>query len=59
MVLEIDGCKNTPENSSTTKVSEHIPSGFSIVSKISSFKCIKISMMYEEVKISGKSFVNP
>ena len=23
-----DGCKNNPENSSTKKVSEHIPSGF-------------------------------
>ena len=59
MVLEIDGCKDNPEHLSTTKVSEHIPSGFTIMSKISSFKCIKISMMYEEVKISGKSFVNP
>ena len=25
-----DGCKNNPENSTTTKVSEHIPSGFSM-----------------------------
>ena len=25
---KIDGCKNNPENSSTTKVCEHIPSGF-------------------------------
>ena len=25
-----DGCKNNPENSSTTKVIKHIPSGFSI-----------------------------
>ena len=24
------GCKNNPESSSTAKVSEHIPSGFSI-----------------------------
>ena len=24
------GCKNNPENSSTTKASEHIPSGFSM-----------------------------
>ena len=36
----MDGCKNDPENSSTTKISEHIPSGFSI-STISSFKSIK------------------
>ena len=34
---KIDGCKNNPENSSATKVCEHIPSGFSM-SIISSFK---------------------
>ena len=33
----IYGCKNNPENSSATKVSKHIPSGFS-VSTISSFR---------------------
>ena len=27
----IEICKNNPENASTTKVSEHIPSGFSIL----------------------------
>ena len=43
-ILEnIDGCKNNPENSSTTKVTEHIPSGFSM-STISYFKAEKISM---------------
>ena len=26
--VKIDGCKNNPEHSSATKVSEHIPSGF-------------------------------
>ena len=36
IIQKIDVCKNNPENSSTTKVSEHIPSGFSI-STISSF----------------------
>ena len=37
-ILEkIDGCKNNPENSSTTKVSKHILSGFS-TSTISSFR---------------------
>ena len=29
-VEKTDGCKNNPENSSTTKVSKHIPSGFSM-----------------------------
>ena len=37
----IDECKNNPENSSTRKVSKHIPSGFSMPT-ISSFKRIKI-----------------
>ena len=35
-----DGCKNNLENSSTTKVSKHIPSGFSM-STISSFRSIE------------------
>ena len=37
LIEKIDGCKNNPENSSTTKVSEHSPSGFSM-STISSFR---------------------
>ena len=37
---KIDGCKNNPGNSSTIKVNEHIPSGFSI-SAISSFRSIE------------------
>ena len=48
LMKNTDGYKNNPGRSFTTKVSEHIPSGFSI-SIISSFK---ISMMYTEVKIS-------
>ena len=39
IIEKIDGCKNNPENSSTTKVSEHIPSTFSM-SAISSFTSI-------------------
>ena len=39
IIEKIDGCKNNPENSSTTKVSEHIPSTFSM-STISSFTSI-------------------
>ena len=30
IIEKIDGCKNNPDNSSTTRVSEHITSGFSI-----------------------------
>ena len=40
LIEKIDGCKNNPENSSTTKVSKHIPSGFSM-STISSFRSIE------------------
>ena len=40
LIEKIDGCKNNSENSSTTKVSEHILSSFSM-STISSFRSIK------------------
>ena len=40
MIEKIDGYKNNPENSSTTKVSEHIPS-VSSLSTISSFRSIE------------------
>ena len=30
LLEEIDECKNNPENPSTTKVGEHIPSSFSM-----------------------------
>ena len=40
IIEKIDGCKNNPENTSDTKVSKHIPSGFPI-STISSFRSIE------------------
>ena len=40
IIEKIDGCKNNPENSSTTKVSKHISSGF-YMSTISSFRSIE------------------
>ena len=40
IVEKIDGCKNNPENSCTTKVIKHISPGFSM-STISSFRSIK------------------
>ena len=40
IIEKIDGCKNNPENSSTTKVSRHILSDFSM-STISSFRSIE------------------
>ena len=50
-----DGCKNNPENSSTTKVSENIPSGFS-VSAILSFKSIEYKHNVCRVKDCMKKF---
>ena len=40
LIEKIDRRKNNPENSSTAKVSEHIPSGFSM-SALSSFRRIE------------------
>ena len=40
IIEKIDGCKNNPENLFTTKIDEHIPSGFSM-STISSFENIE------------------
>ena len=40
IIEKIDRCKNNPENSSATKVSQHIPSDFSM-SPISSFRSIE------------------
>ena len=40
LIVKIDGCKNKMEKLSMTKVSDHIPSGFSI-STISSFNDIE------------------
>ena len=52
IIEKIDGFKNNPENSSTTKVNKHIPSNFS-VSKISSFRSIENKHdVYIEVKIA-------
>ena len=51
IIEKIEGCKNNPESLSATKVSELIPSGFS-VSTISSLEASKQSMVYIEVKIA-------
>ena len=59
LIEKTDGHKNNPENSSTTKVIEQIPLGFSMSTK-SSFKNIESNHdIYREVKIVGKSFVSP
>ena len=52
LIEKTDRCKNNPENPSSTKLGEHVPSNFSM-SKISSFNSIKkTSMVYAEVKIA-------
>ena len=40
IIEKIDGCESNLENSSTRKVSEHIPSGF-LMPTISSFRSIE------------------
>ena len=40
IIEKIDGCKNNPKNTSTSKVGEHIPSAFSM-NAISSFRSIE------------------
>ena len=40
MIEKIDGCKNNPEDSYSSKVSKHILSGFSM-STVSSFRSIE------------------
>ena len=55
IIEKLDGCKNNPENSSTTKVSKHILSGFSM-STISSFRSIKNKHDVYRCKDSMKTF---
>ena len=40
LIEKIDGCKNNPDNSFTTKAGQHIQSGFSM-STISSFENVE------------------
>ena len=57
IIEKIDGCKNNPANSSTTKVSEHIPSCFSM-STIFSFRSIENKHHVYRGKDCMKSFLN-
>ena len=45
LIKKIDGCENNPENSSATKIGEHIPCGYSI-SKVGDLIIHKISIIY-------------
>ena len=40
LIKKVDGCKNNPAKSSTTKVGKHFPSGYS-VPKICTYNCIE------------------
>ena len=55
IIEKIDRCKNNPENSFTTKVSEHILSGF-LMSTISSFKRIENKHGAYRGKVCMKKF---
>ena len=43
LIERIDGCKNNSENSSTTKVSKHIPSSFFNVYRVLIYKHRKLA----------------
>ena len=55
IVEKIDGCKHNLENSFPTKVSEHIPSGFSMFT-ISSFRSIENKLDVYRGKDCMKTF---
>ena len=65
LTRKIDGCKNNLENSYTTKLNEHIPSGFSM-SIISSFKNIEnlyrgkvyMTKFFESLRESAMKIIN-
>ena len=57
LIEKIDRCKNNPENSCTTKVGEHVPSGFSM-STIFSFRGLENKHDVYKGTIVWKSFVN-
>ena len=59
MIKKIVVYKKNSEKSCTTKVTEYIPSGFSM-STVLSFKDIENKIyIYTAVKIAWKSFMNP
>ena len=51
LIEKIGGCKNNPENSSTTKISKPISSGFQCVQYLH-LEAKKVSIMYTELKIA-------
>ena len=57
LIKKIDGCADNPENSSATKVGEHIPCGYSM-STIWAFNNVETSIPHIVGKIVWKIFVN-
>ena len=55
LIKKVDGCKNKPENSSTTNLGEHNPSGFSM-STIRFFKNLENKYDICRGKDCGKKF---
>ena len=53
LIENIDGCKNNPENSSTTKEVEHFHHVF-LYLQYHHLKAWKVSMIYTEVKLHEK-----
>ena len=58
LIQKVDGCKNNPEKSSTTKIGEHIPCVYSM-SAIWTFDGTEKNKMYAEAKIPLKRFFSP
>ena len=58
LIRKIEGCANNPENSSRSKIGEHIPWGYSIVNNWGIWSQ-QNNILYIVEKIAGKSFVSP
>ena len=63
LIRKIDECAYNPESSSTTKIGEHIPCGYSMSTiwafdHFEQFKHLKTNILYIPEKIVWKSFVN-
>ena len=59
LIKRIDGCANNPQKSSTTKIGEHIPCGYSMstLDHYGIWSHRKINILYVVGKIVWKSFV--
>ena len=58
LIRKIDGCANNPENSSTTKIGQHIPCRYSMLTIWAFDNIKKTSILCIVGKIVGKRFAN-